>query len=286
LIVRLAVGGALLLMAALNVLTHRGLLGERAKWPRIEERVLVPTPREARFLSLGYGELAADLAWIRTLVYYGDGLEKGFSLADVEALVEVVNALDPRFYAPYRWGAFAITYRTGRATQEEFRASARILERGMTHFPKDWELPWLYGLRHAYDLRSDDAAEQARLREVAATYLGRAMRLPGAPADIALTVASLRTGLGQKDRALRELREMILTTEDPEARLQLERRYAELASETARTAVAEAATEFEAEWRQNAPFAPPTLHVLLGPRPTWMSLRDLVEPEVVILEDE
>src|SRR5688572_14777230 len=59
-------------------LTHRALARSRAGWPSIEERVFVPSPTAARVLSLGYGELAADLAWARTLVYYGDGMDKGY----------------------------------------------------------------------------------------------------------------------------------------------------------------------------------------------------------------
>ena len=91
---------------------------------------MVPSPRFARIASAGYGELAADLAWARTLVYYGEGMDAGSSLAYVDPLLEVVNALDPWFYDPYRWGAFATTYRRSTSTQEEFLASIRVLERG------------------------------------------------------------------------------------------------------------------------------------------------------------
>lgn len=268
------------------VTSHRALARARAGWPSFEERVLVPAPRLARVMSLGYGELAADLAWARTLVYYGEGLDKGSSLAYVDPLLEVVNALDPSFYPAYRWGAYATTYRKGTATQEEFEASVRVLERGLARFPEDWELHWLYGLRLAYDLKSDDPAVMARNRDLAASHMETAMRLPGAPADLALTAASLRTRLGQKDRALRELREMILTTDDPKARARLEARYGELASEAQRTLVSEAATRLERERQTALPFAPPTFYILLGPRPPRLGLEELAAPEVVDLESE
>ena len=54
---------------------------------------MVPSPRFARIASAGYGELAADLAWARTLVYYGEGMDAGSSLAYVDPLLEVAGLL-------------------------------------------------------------------------------------------------------------------------------------------------------------------------------------------------
>jgi hypothetical protein len=123
-------------------------------------------------------------------------------------------------------------------------------------------------------------------KDLGATYLERAMSLPGAPTRLALNVASLRTELGQKDRALRELREMILNTDDPEGRKRLEDRYASLADEAARETVAEAREKLDAAWKNNLPFAPSTLYVLLGPRPApWPSLQDLTSPPIVDREE-
>src|SRR5262245_50576434 len=81
----------------------------RAALPRVEERAFVPDPRAARFISLGYNELAADISWSRTLLYYGDGMIKGFAMPDVEPMLELINAFDPWFRRPYIWGAYATT---------------------------------------------------------------------------------------------------------------------------------------------------------------------------------
>ena len=244
-----------------------GLQRQRLAWPVVEEAVLVPSPAAARIMSLGYRELVADLFWTRTLVYYGEGLSENLSLAWVDSLVATVNALDPLFRRPYRWGAFATTYKRGAATQEEFKASVRVLERGVKAFPEDHELLWLLGLRYTFDLAAADDAEKTRNAERGATYMERAMRAPGAPATYALSAAALRTRLGQTERALKELEEMILNTSDPRARAQLEARYRDLADAGAADAIAEEAKRFDAKWQADLPFAPPSLYVLMGDRP-------------------
>lgn len=284
--VSLAAAACFLLAAAIHR-THEALLAQRAAWPSVDERVVVPPPRFARILSLAYNELAADLAWVRTLVYYGDGMYKGSSLRDVDRLLELVNAFDPHFRRPYRWGGYATTHRTGQATQEEFRASIAVLERGLRAFPNDWELLWILGLRYAYDLRSDDPAEKRRFLETGAGYLERAMRAPGAPDDLAVQAASMRTRLGQRERAIQELTEMLLSTENPRARKRLGERLAALTSRDESEALAAAARELEAAHQRTMPYVPIGLYVLLGePPPPALDPRELAAVETVALGEE
>lgn len=259
-----------LALACLVILatSARGIArAERATWPRGEERVIVPPPGAARLFSLGYSELAADAAWAYTLVYYGDGLVKRTSLLDVEALLRLVNALDPHFRRPYVWGGYATTYRQAVATQKEFEESVRILERGVDALPGDWELLWLLGLRYYLDMKSDEPNVGRQYQERGATLIERAMRAPNAPGTLPILASTIRTKLGQRDRALRELGEMILTTEDPATRQVLRERYAVLASQDATDALTTAAETFQKEWQDTLPFAPPSLYILLGPRP-------------------
>ncbi|MBI4509659.1 MAG: hypothetical protein HY698_08470 [Deltaproteobacteria bacterium] len=270
--------------------SHRALTAARSSWSTTEERILLPPPRVLRLALRGIGvgnELAADLAWARTLVYYGDGLVKHTRLLDVEPLLLVVNTLDPKFRRPYIWGNYATTFRAGTATQEEFRSSVEILKRGAAALPDDWEIFWMLGVRHAYDLRSNDPKEQQQFKEQAADYMEHAMRLKGAPSDLPLKAAQLRTKLGQKDRALRELREMILTTEDQEGRAKLIERYRMLASEEAGDALASASKAFNAEWQKHLPCAPPTLYNLIGPKPrAVLDLGQLARVDAFELESE
>src|SRR5262249_41634527 len=154
-------------------------------------------------------------------------------MPDVELLVRLINRLDPTFRKPYFWGAYATTFRKQIPTEDEYRGSAEILRRALEVFPDDWELNWLLGLRLFFDLTSGGAHEVARRKDEGAAYIERAMHLPNSPKDLPILAAIMRTRLGQKERALRELREMILNTDDEKARTPLQRRYAQLASSVA-----------------------------------------------------
>ena len=95
------------------------------------------------------------------------------------------------------------------------------------------------------------------------------LRKPGASPEAATWAATMRTKLGQHERAVRELREMILLTPDPTAR---ERMIAKL-NTIEKSDQAELAAELyehqkliEGERRRKRPSVPPTMYVLLGPR--------------------
>jgi hypothetical protein len=272
---------------AVNWILGEDLRATRARTPAIEERLFVPNPRTARFISAGYNELAADVAWARTLVYYGDGVVNGFSMQDVEPLVALVNTLDPWFHRPYAWGGYATTFRQKETTQDDYRASVAILERGAKVFPEDWELAWMLGLRYYSDLKSSDPAEQKQLQEIGVSYIEKAMRLPKAPGDLPNLAASLRSKLGQHDRALRELREMILTMEPGKARDALIDRYQSMSTESQAQALRAAGEAFDRAWKANLPYAPATLYGMVGPPAPERSPQQLLEgPTFLGIGDE
>jgi hypothetical protein len=258
---------ALILMIATVATSHRRALAIRRSSP-VDAHTFAPPPSVGRILAMGENELLADLAWVKTLIYYGDGLVHDTGMPDVEELVALINALDPRFRRPYLWGAYATTFRKRTATQDEYVASVAILRRGVAAFPRDWELNWLLGLRLFLDIKAATDEEQRKLREEGAMYIERAMRLPRAPSTLPFLAVSLRTKLGQTERALRELREMILITEDERARAELQARYALLASEAASADLAQEARAMDEAWKINLPYAPRTLYLLLGPPPS------------------
>jgi hypothetical protein len=262
----------LVLAAVLGLASHavKGrALRARETWPDYEEYVLLPPPRAARVLSLGYRELLADITWARALVYYGSSHVGESQFVYLDKFIENILALDPKFYRVYRWAAYAVTFKANRATQDEYLASVRYLERGIREFPDRYELFWLLGLRYWLDLRPDDPAEQRRNRERAADLIEQAMRKPDAPPTLPTLAATMRTKLGQHARARRELLEMLLTTENKRARERLLTRYGSLVESDREVEDARAAaTEFEEEWKQNLPYAPAGMHVLLGPPPS------------------
>ena len=237
-------------------------------------------PEIARLLTLGENELWADLAWIRTVVYYGNGLVQNTGMPDVEKLIAEVNAVDPRFRRPYFWGSYATVFRQKLATPEEYESSVRILRRAVAAFPDDWELHWNLGIRLYFDIKRSDPDEQRRVNEEGAALIERAMHLPRAPASLAITALAMRSKLGQRERALRTLKEMILTTEDAAARKTLQERYGELVSEDVSRELAKAAKSDEEAWRAAAPWAPRSFfHIMGAPARSGFNLTDIARGE-------
>lgn len=201
---------------------------ERATWPKTEEYVVLPPPGQAALLSAGYRELWASVTWCRALVYYGSSLTGETDLRYLERFIDTILELDPKFKRVYRWAAYAVTYKgagakidTQGATQAEYLVSIKYLEQAIQAFPEGYELYWLAGLRYYLDLKSPDPAQDQRYKERGAELIEQAMRKKDAPRDLGTLAASLRTKLGQKERALRDLKEMVLSTDDEDARQKL-----------------------------------------------------------------
>ena len=191
--------------------------------PRSRSRRLRP---RAPFVSLGYREVAADLFWIRLTGYFGGAETHGARASP--ALVDAITALDPQFHRVYEWGARAMTLAHAGVDQATYLHAIAVLERGMKQFPDDWKLPYLAGQIYTQDLETKDPAQRRAWDEKGTLLIESAIRKPGAPAEAAEWAAVMRTKLGQHERAVRGLREMMLVTEDRAARDALIKRLAKL----------------------------------------------------------
>lgn len=261
-LVALSWGGVQLVQGAAN--------DERASWPKVEEYVVLPSPETAPVASLGYRELMADVTWARLLVYYGSSHIGTSDFRYMQQFADNIIALDPKFKRVYRWAAYAMTHQQGYATQEEFHDSIKYLELGIQAYPDNYELYWLAGMRYWLDLEApDDPDRERRWRERGAELIEQAMRKPDAPDTLATLAATIRTKLGQRERAKANLREMVLTTDNKKARQKLLDRIVYLDQDTADADELERFREqFDAAWHAEIPFAPAHWYVLLGDRST------------------
>lgn len=236
-----------------------------------------PSMSAAPFVSLGYRELAADLFYLRLRGYYGDYYE---ATADgVGSLAEAIVTLDPRYEYVYWYGASAMTIAYQGVDQSIFRRSVALLERGIDEFPESAKLPLLAAQTYIQDLKTDDPVQRRAWDERGALLAESAVRKPGANLDAAGWAATLRTKLGQRDRAIQGLRELLLTTSEAKARQHLLDRLAKLeGSDSAEIAaeLQEMRQAFEREWQANRPALRPSLYLLVGPRlPHTFDLTDL-----------
>lgn len=223
-----------------------------------------PSPAAAPIVMLGFREASADLLWIRLTGYFGgpDATSDG-----VASLTEAITRLDPLFHRPYEYGARAMTIANG-ADQTSFKRALAVLETGMTYFPDDWKLPYLAGQIYTQDLQTTDPKQQREWDEQGTLLTEKAIRKPGAPAEAATWVAYMRTKLGQRERAINDLRELILVTRDDNAKAALIEKLAKLVDSDSAELAAEVYEQralFEQAWRRDRPGLPPSMYILLGP---------------------
>ncbi|HSS02413.1 MAG TPA: hypothetical protein VLM79_35380, partial [Kofleriaceae bacterium] len=177
-----------------------------AEAPRvIADEPYAPAPDTAPLVTLGYRELFADLLFLRLKGYFG-GREN--TAHGVAALVEAVVALDPEYHRIYEWGARAITLASRGVDDTAYRRAVAVLEAGGERFPDDWKLPYLAGQIYTQDLVTKDPAQQRAWDERGTLLTESAIRKPGAPVEAATWVAFMRTKLGQRERAIKDLREL------------------------------------------------------------------------------
>ncbi len=236
----------------------------RASWPKALDLPFAPSPGSAPYASLGYREMVADLLWIRALGYVGGDDDRA---AGTRVLIEAIVALDPRFERAYAWGALAMTSLGTEATRDDMLAAIRILEQGMREFPERYKLPLYAGQIYTVDLSSDDPAQVAAWQLEGARMLERAVRIPGAPKAVGTYAAHLRSKLGQRDKAVRDLRELILYTTSAAERAKLVAKLAELADQNADALAYELEVmqrRFDEQWKATRPEVTPSMFVLLG----------------------
>ena len=226
----------------------------------------VPSPDAAPFVSLGFREAAADLLYVRMIGYFIGETSTGDGVGD---LAEAIATLNPAFDRVYEYGANAMTLAKHDVDQAIFLRAIKLLERGMRQFPKDWKLPYLAGQMYTQDLKTDDAAQRRAWDEKGTLLVESAVRKPGAPPNAAMWVASMRTKLGQRERAVSGLREMLLLTKSDAARKRLLASLVTLEERDADALAAEIFSQryqFERTWKRGRPAVPPTFYLLIGSR--------------------
>lgn len=262
------------LLAAIVVLAAVGgarlaRVAAEAEAPRVlSDEPYAPASDTAPLITLGYRELAADLLFLRLKGYFG-GSES--TANGVASLVEAIVALDPQFHRLYEWGARAITLASRGVDNAIYLRALAVLDAGTRQFPDDWKLPYLAGEIYTQDLKTTDPAQRRAWDERGTLLTESAIRKPNAPIEAATWAATMRTRLGQHQRAVDGLREMLLTTSDEAARARLLAKLADLehdaASELA-AEVQEARHRFEAAWHAARPAVPASMYLLLGPPPS------------------
>lgn len=150
----------------------------------LEELAYYPSGKHVVPATLGHGNTAADLAWIRAVQYYGEHRHSDNRFAHLAHIFDILTTLAPRFESAYVFGAFSLA-QEGR----DFPAAERLLRKGLDANPRSGALAFQMGFLYFVRPGGRDLAN-------AAEYFERAARLPGGPSESARFAAYARQNAG------------------------------------------------------------------------------------------
>ena len=267
--------GVLLLLVAL-VWAQNAANRRRDAFPPGEDLLYLPQPSALHAVMLGHDELAADLVFIRGLVYFGSQLEQKGDYRWLENYLDTITRLDPRWKTPYRWAGVATMYNGKPITNKAVMLSNHFLERGVRQFPEDWELPFMLGSNYLFELQTNDPKQKEEWRRIGGEWVRHAAIVGGAPSWVPLLAATIMHEEGQDEAAVKHLEEVYVSTQDERTREQIRNRLVGLHAKIDLQREARERKQFEAAWKATMPYAPPDLFVAVGAaRPARMDVEAL-----------
>ena len=267
--------GVLLLLVAL-VFAQDAANRRRAAFPAAADVLYLPQPSALHALALGHDELAADLVFVRGLVYFGSQLEEKGEYRWLENYLDTITQLDPRWKTPFRWASVATMYNGKPITNKMVMLSNHFLERGVRQFPDDWELPFMLGCNYLFELHTDDPKQRDEWRKVGGEWVRHAAIVGGAPSWVPLLAATIMRQEGREEAAVRHLEEVYVSTQDERTRNEVRNRLLSLHAKIDLQREERDRAAFEKTWKATLPYVPADLFVAIGPpRPDRMDVAAL-----------
>ena len=267
---------ALALSLACGVGGHILADGYREKVPPEDDLLFLPRANAIRTMSLGQHELAADIVYLRAVLYFGAQVTGAHQFGWLENFLQTVVELDPRWKKPYRWAGVATMYNGLPITQDRVLASSRFLRQGIERFPSDWEMPFMLGCNLLFEMKPKSEAERVKNTAEGAEWIRRSALVGGAPPWAALLAATILRREGQEDAALHHLEQVYYATSDERTREEVKHRLISLKAKIDFDREGKERAKLEASWRDNFPYVPSDIFVLLGPNTTpqldWHSM--------------
>lgn len=257
-------------VAALCILgTRRALVRELAGVRASADVYPLPSPEQTVVMSLGYRAALADVLYGHVLVSYGLHFQHQRLFEFVGNYLDTINALDPKFRAPYRFADTLLTLQPEPPPLSYYRKAREILERGVRELPEDAELWNNAGQFIAYLAPAHlPTLEQKRAwKRQGALMMARACELYAAT-DVqahCLTTAGLLTRSGQHRAAIRFLERVVAMSEDPAVRESALRMLGRQLDEQKRERAARRRQRFVDAYRRDAGFLDEDAALIVGP---------------------
>lgn len=245
----------------------------------------LPSTRYARLATLGYHEAAADLAWLRSIIYFGEQATVRGRYEHFNSYADLVIALDPGFRRIYHWAGVLSIYSRARITREMVESSVRYLALGAERFPGDGAMHYMLGFNLYFEYPphlAGDEQKRRRARLDGIEHFKAAVVSGSGPPWLSSMVAGLLTKQGMTELAVSSLYESLAVVEDPETREKIMARIEELEARSGGSPQARRWQVFQQEWAESYRYLPMDMFLLLRPRPLFPP-EAAVEP---ILESE
>jgi hypothetical protein len=127
----------------------------------LQEKLILTSPKMARYMSLGYTGLAADIYWTRAVQYFGEEHQTRTSQYELLApLLNLTTSLDPHLIVAYEFGAFFLAQKPPQGAGDP-DAAVRLVEKGIHENPERWRLYFNLGFIHYMERHDYEAAAKA-----------------------------------------------------------------------------------------------------------------------------
>jgi hypothetical protein len=251
----------------------RASLAERFHQLRVTNDVYaLPSPKQVVALSLGYRSALADLIWGNVLVSYGLHFQEKRNFEFIGNYLDTINALDPKYEAPYRFADTLLTLQpVGAPPEENYEKAREILLRGMRELPNSPELWSTAGQFLAYIapgvIKDEKRKQQWRLE--GAHAMARACEISESSSNIpyhCIVAAGILNKAGSRDAQIQMLSRVLAVNDDPYiqdlARSQLAQLKGELQSD-----IAPRRNEyFSKAWKNDLSYVSKDTLLVLGPK--------------------
>ena len=232
----------------------------------------LPPPGQVVTLSLGYRSALADLIFAHVLVSSGIHFQEKRSYEFVGKYIEAVNALDPKFEAPYRMADGLLTLQAKPVSIDSYRQARRILEHGLAEFPFSQELWASAGQFLAYlgptgEIKGQELDDW---KLAGARALARSCELVGSnepPPHQCIGAAGLLTKSGAAAASRQFIERMLLLNDDPKVREFMNALLEKSLGADERERVRTRREAFKQAWSADLPFV--TRGALLTIGPHW-----------------
>jgi hypothetical protein len=267
-------GGLVLLMAALAMVAGLSLARARAlreTWPGEADTFYLPPSKVMKSVSLGHGELFADLIHARANVYFGTQLHAKMPTKWLAQYLDTAIDLDPQFHRLYLSGAAMLVYNGQRIVPDMVLGANGILERGRKAFPFDWEIPYQLGFNLLFELPNDAEPNDPRIptwRQQGVEMLRQAALYEGVPYFIPNLVARMLTKQGSQDLAIHHLEQAFAVATNDESRTQIRNKLLALQGKQAADDLTARDREFKTMVQARYPDLPEAFSLVTGPKIT------------------